>query len=178
MAIHYASIGYTSDPDNQQIIPVGGNHPLKFPRNEQHDPWEMHPATGPVIRMAATGMATFQLDVSWAPGSYARRYGIISDTWPYEGTADGVRPDHTYTFHTPVHRGDDVAVLVGHAAATPQNVVSARLQVMIDDDVAIPVERKINIRVGTDPDPDETDPPPVYGDGIAQTPIDPEHPGH
>lgn len=171
MAIYYASIGYTSDPDNIQEIPVGGNHPVKFPRNEQRDPWGMHRTGGPVIRMAASGLATFQIDVHWTPGTYARRHYLVSDNQPYEGEADAVRPDFTFTHHAIVRDGEEFAILVGHGSATPQQIAAARIQVMIDDSLADPPEQKIRIREGHDPSvPTPPEGPPTVGDGIPQPP--------
>lgn len=176
MAIYYASVGYTSDPENQQIIPVGGMHQLMFPRNEQRDPWEMHRLPGGLFRMSVNGVATIQLEVYWSLGQYLRRHAINGDEQPYEGTFDTPRADVTWTHHTTVRNGEILGVGVRHDSATPQNIVAARIQIMINDDIAIPAEPRTRIRVGTNPDPDTTEGPPHVGDGIAQPPFDPEGP--
>lgn len=177
MAIYYASVGFTSDPDNQQIIPVGGMRELKFPRNEQRDPWGMHALPGGLFRMPVNGVATIQLDVYWSLGQAGRRHAINGDEQPYEGTYDTTRADVTWTHHTTVRNGEILGVGVRHDSATPQSIVAARIQIMINDDVAIPTDRRTRIRVGTNPEgPDLPEGPPNVGDGIAQPPFDPEGP--
>lgn len=175
MAIYYASIGYTSEPGNQQFIPVGGMQQLKFPRNEQRDPWKMHPLPGGVFRMPVNGVATIQLDVYWNNGQVERRHVITGDEQPYEGACVTTRADVTWTHHTTVRAGETIGVGVRHLAATPQEIVAARIQIMIDDDVAIPPDHRLRVRKGTDPlapEPPEEDP--TVGDGVPQTPVPPD----
>lgn len=172
MSVYYASVGFTSGPGNQLIIPVGGMHELKFPRSEQRDPWRMHRQSGGLFRMPVNGIATIQLEVYWSSGQYLRRHVITGDEQPYEGTYDLPRADVTWTHHTTVKADEILAVGVRHDSATPQEVVAARIQIMIDTDVAIPPARRLRVREDTDPYA-PTSPPggtPTVGDGIPQGP--------
>lgn len=161
MAIYYASIGYTSTPETQQIIPAGGNHPLKFPRDEQTDPWEMHPKRRPdgyvvgdflldpesaVILPPVDGMASIQVDVVWDTGRYIRRTYVISENWPYENTFHYDTDPTSWTSMAFVRRGEPFAVLVGHDSLNPQGIVSARIQVAIQSDIAQPPVRRARER--------------------------------
>lgn len=171
MSIYYASVGYTSDPGNQLIIPVGGMHELKFPRNEQRDPWRMHRQPGGLFRMPVNGIATIQMDVYWSLGQVERRHFINGNEQPYEGVHASTRADVTWTHHTTVRAGEILGVGVRHTAATPQEIVAARIQIMIDTDVAIPPTRRVRVRKGHNPvSPPPPEGPPNEGDGIPQGP--------
>ena len=175
MGIHYLSVVYTSDPQNRQTIPSGGNHPLKFPRNEQHDPWEMHSEPGAIIDPVVDGFAVIQLDVTWEGGNYIRRYGLVGDGLPYENTTDGNRPSIEWVNITPLKRGEPIAFLVGHDQPTPQQILSARLTIAINDDISHPEERKVRVRPGTDAeDPTEPEAPANPGDDGTPPVIFPE----
>lgn len=174
MGIHYASIGFTSDPEHRLIIPPGGMQELILPRNEQRDPWGMHPRPGGLFRMPVTGIATIQVDVYWSNGQYLRRHAITGDEQEYEGTFDSPRADITWTHHATVRTGEILGIGVRHDSANPQEIVAARVQILVDDAVQFPAERRIRIKDGTDPDPVVIEPTPVEGDGVAQPPVDPE----
>lgn len=175
MSLYYASIGYTTEPGREQIIPAGATRPLKFPRNEQRDPWDMHASPGmtATIRIPADGIAAFQLDVYWATGAtHTSRYNIVGDQQDYEGTLVGTGEQATWTHRARVRQGEEIAVLISHDAATGQEITAARLQVAVEADVALPPERRQRVRTGTDPFA-PTSPPgqdPTVGDGIPQGP--------
>lgn len=174
MSIHYASVAYSSAP---LAIPVGGVHPLRFPRTEQHDPWRMHPTDGALFRMPVSGLATIQVDVHWSAGTYNRRHYIDGEEQAYTGESEAVRPDHSWTHHTRVRRGEVIAVAVGHGSNTTQSVESARVQIMVQDDIAVPEAVRARVKAGTDPDPaDPPEAPPYEGEGGNQPPYDPEGP--
>lgn len=178
MPVYYASIGYTTEPGKKQIIPVGGNHELKFPRNEQKDPWGMHPTAGGVIRIPFTGVAHIQLDVHWANGTATRRQYITGDQQAYEAEAHSTLLDVTQTHLTPVRDTELLGILVGHDAATPQEIVAARIQIAINTDVATPPVRPLRVRVGTDPwIPDDPEAPGQPGGTTPPVNDDDKRPG-
>lgn len=191
MSLHYASIRYTA-ADTTLKVPVGGNHALRLPRDEQNDPWEMHPRQLPdgttvgawpddpntaLLIPAVTGLAVITVDVAWEgawnDGTIRRAY-IVGDTLPYEETFATIGPDMTWTVQAFVTAGEPVVVMLGHTAETPQALAAARVGIVINDDIAEPPVRRIRVRAGTDPDPVKTEGPPNVGDGIAQPPYDPE----
>lgn len=189
VSIYYARIGYTSTPETRQIIPAGGNHPLKFPRDEQRDPWGMHPkrlpdgtvigefladANSALFYPARTGLAVIQTDVDWQAGQYSRRNGLAGDNQPYEPTFQSDQDSTTWTTMIRVDEGEPFAILVGHTANTPQNIAAARIRIAIHDDVAEPTEQRLRIRPGDIVNDPETEGPPNAGDGIEQPPYDPE----
>lgn len=173
MSIYYASVGYTSD-GIPLAIPVGGVHPVPFPRDEQRDPFGMHRQAGAYFRMPVSGLATFQIDVHWSAGTYNRRHYIDGQDQSYTGESESVRPDHTFVHHALVKRGEIIAVAVGHGSNTEQSVSAARVQIMVNPDLAG------RVTPPREPAPptvvDEPENPPHVGDGIPQTPIDPEGP--
>lgn len=177
MGIHYASIGYTSTPETVQTIPNTGVHPLKFGRDEQHDPWRMHATAGALLRMPASGLATIQVDVHWSAGTYARKLYIDGEEQPYTGEHDGVRPVQVWTHHTRVRRGEVIALGVSQGSAGPQTIDAARVQVMVDDDIVTPDTARLRVKDGTDPDP-EPNPggTPYEGEPGNHPPYDPEGP--
>lgn len=185
MSIYYASVVYTSTPETRQPIPVGGNHALKFPYNEQNDPWGMHPKRRPdgyvvrdfltdpesaIIIPAVTGLATIQLDIAWTGQANAYRSAVVGENLPFENTHTDIRPDLLWTSLTPVRAGEPIAVLVGHTAATPLQIASARITVTIQDDIAVPPERPVRVRGGDDPYP-ETQPEAPANPGGSTPPV-------
>lgn len=174
MSIYYASVAYTSTPENPAPIPVGGVHPIPFKRDEQRDPFGMHRANGAYFRMPVSGLATFQVDVHWSAGTYARKHYIDGQNQAYTGESDAVRPDHSWTHHALVKRGEIVALAVGHASASPQSIAAARIQIMINPDLAgVPEAPRVPVPPTVTPEPEG---PPNVGDGIPQPPFDPEGP--
>lgn len=178
MSLYYASIGYTTEPGREQVIPAGATRPLKFPRGEQRDPWNMHdkPGMTATIRIPADGVAAFQLDVYWASGAtHTSRYNLVGDQQDYEGTCVATGEQVTWTHRAIVHRGEELAVLISHDSPADQEIVAARLQVAVEADIALPPDHRLKVRYGTDPDgPPRVEPTPTQGDGIAQPTVPPD----
>jgi hypothetical protein len=173
VSVYYASIAYTSD-GAPLTIPVGGIHPVVFPLGEQRDPFGMHRQAGPYFRMPVAGLATFQVDVHWSAGTYARKHYIDGQEQDYTGESDAVRPDHTFVHHALVKKGEIVAIAVGHGSNAAQSIAAARVQIMINPDLA---GRPEPAREPIPPEQtEEPEGPPNVGDGIPQTPFDPEGP--
>lgn len=166
MAIYYASVGYVSDPENLQTIPAGETRPLKFPITEQRDPWNMHPDPGALFRSFARGLATVQLDVTWTNGgTFTRRLAVVSENQDYENNWHTRLDVDSWTSLLVLKPGEEFAVLVSHDSPSPQDIQSARIQIVIQDDVAERPERRIRVRAGTDPSvPDDPEAPANPGD--------------
>jgi hypothetical protein len=180
VSLHYATIGYTAEPSPGITlkVPVGGNHALRLPRTEQHDPWDMHPhqlPDGTVVGAwpgdpqtaylipPVTGLAHITVDATWQgtwnDGTIRRAY-VVGDSFPYELGYETDGPELAWTTMTFVKAGEPFVIMLGHTAATAQTLLSARVSVVIDDDVATPPEQRTRIRVGTDPTiPDDPEPP-------------------
>jgi hypothetical protein len=171
MSLHYATIGYTAapDPDVTLKVPVGGNYALRLPRTEEIDPWDMHPhrlADGTVIGPwpndpqtalivpAVTGLAHIAVDATWQ-GTWndgvVRRAYVVGDNFPYELGYETDGPEMAWTTMTFVKAGDPFVIMFGHTAATPQTLLSARVNIAINDDVADPPTNRLHVRRGTDP---------------------------
>lgn len=192
MAIYYASVGYTSTPETRQTIPVGGNHPLHFPFDEQRDPWKMHPRRHPdghvvedfltdnrsaMILPAVQGLATIQLEIVWFnTGTFTRRHYIVSEEADYENQMHSRLDVNSWASLTPVFLGEPFAVLVGHDSPSPQDIASARLLVTIQDDIAVPPDGRIRVRPGGETEePPRTETPAEPGGGTPPEIPDWEH---
>jgi hypothetical protein len=178
VSLYYASVGYTSEPGATLKVPAGGNHALRLPRTEQHDPWDMHPgqlADGTVIgpwpgdqRTAliippVTGLAVVTVDAvwvgAWNDGTIRRAY-IVGDNQPYEPGYETDGPAFSWTTQMMLTAGEPIVVMLGHTAATQQTLESARVRVVINGDIAKQKARRARVRVGTDPSvPDDPEAP-------------------
>lgn len=176
MSLHYATIGYTAEPNPGVTlkVPVGGNHALRLPRTEEIDPWDMHPRILPdgtiigpwptdqktaYIIPAVSGLAHISVDATWEgtwnDGTIRRAY-VVGDNFPYELGFETDGPEMAWTTMTFVRAGDPFVIMLGHTAATPQTLLSARVNLAINDDVAEPPVRRARLpRVGTALPPDD-----------------------
>lgn len=182
MAIYYASVGYVSTPQRRQEIPVGGNHALKFPYDEQNDPWGMHPRRLPdghvvedfladnnsaLMLPPVRGLATIQLEIAWEDGTYTRRHAVVGENQAYENNHHSRVGTESWTSLLPVTQADPFVILVGHDSPTPKHVAAARLLVAIQDDIAPVPDGRVKVRPGGEteaPNDPETPAEPGGGD--------------
>lgn len=162
MTFYRCSAAYTSTPENRKIIPAGEARPLRFPFDEQYDPWGMHsrrlvdgeidPDTQTAaFRPPVDGHAIITLETVWSAGQYLRRAHLVGDTLPREVEAWNANAVGLWTAQTPVVAGDPVAILLAHGSPDPQEILSARILITILAEEEVPDIAVTRPRRDTDP---------------------------
>lgn len=176
MATDYVSLEYVGD----MPIPAGGFYPVQFPKaQEKYDAWNLHRGDGEYVVVPSDGLAVVSAELVWKAGPQTQvRDAILhnavrvgTDRRPAIPTGNLI----TKTVQLRVKRGDTLALVVTHDSGQAQGLLEARLKVSFHA-LSTPPSRPVRVRQGTDPAAPNQVPegPPNVGDGIPQTPWDPE----